>query len=41
LDGARQMALSLTADAKDALSPYGEKASRLNELADYLLTRSH
>ena len=41
LDGARQMALSLTSDAKAALSPYGEKASRLNELADYLLTRSH
>lgn len=41
LDGARQMALSLTADAKAALLPYGEKASRLKELADYLLTRSH
>lgn len=41
LDGAKQMALTLTADAKDALTHYGEKASRLNALADYLLTRSY
>jgi geranylgeranyl diphosphate synthase type II len=41
LDGAKQMALTLTSDAKAALAPYGEKASRLNALADYLLTRSY
>jgi geranylgeranyl pyrophosphate synthase len=41
IDGAKQMALTLTADAKAALAPYGEKASRLNALADYLLTRSY
>jgi len=41
IDGAKQMALELTSDAKAALAPYGEKASRLIALADYLLTRSH
>jgi geranylgeranyl pyrophosphate synthase len=41
LDGAKQMALTLTADAKAALVPYGVRASRLNALADYLLTRSY
>lgn len=41
IDGARQMANSLTAEAKEILSPYGERASRLIALADYLLTRSN
>lgn len=41
IDGAKEMALSLTADAKAALSPYGERASRLIALADYLLTRAN
>lgn len=41
IDGAKEMALSLTSDAKAALSPYGERASRLIALADYLLTRAN
>lgn len=40
LNRAKHMAVSLTSDAKEALSPYGERAVRLIALADYLLDRS-
>ena len=41
LDKSRKKAAQLTAKAHDALKPFGKKAQRLREIADYLLDRDY
>lgn len=41
LDKSRKKAAQLTAKAHDALRPFGKKADRLHEIADYLLDRDY
>ncbi len=39
LDGAKQQAARLVAEAKSAISPYGEKADVLHQAADFIISR--
>jgi farnesyl diphosphate synthase len=41
LEKSRQKAAQLTRKAHDALKPFGKKADRLHEIADYLLDRDY
>jgi geranylgeranyl pyrophosphate synthase len=41
LQGSRDRALQLVQDACDAVSPFGERSTRLRELARFIVERDH